>query len=316
MVREDKARRETSLVPNGSGVVAQRLAARFNAADWISEQFHGVSNLLFVRQLAERVEQDWPSVYRALDAIRQALLTRTAAICNATVDADNWSRVVPTLDGFLAGLPVGVPPGATWPTSDQRQAEAMVVPGQINFVGKAGDLYALGYTYHGSVEPITHYLRRTWLHEQVRLRGGAYGVSGGLNRRTGVFTYTSYRDPNVLATLEKYDQSPRFLRNLDLSDDELTKAIIGAISSVDPYLLPDAKGWVSFERYLAGESDESLQRRRDEILGTTAADFRVFGDVLDQLRDHGEVAILGNEPAINAAAAERPGWLKVWSLGL
>ncbi len=255
-------------------------------------------------------------MYAALDAIRGALLARSAAICNVTVDEENWSRIAPALDGFLGGLPEGAPPRSTWSAAGEQQAEAIVVPGQINFVGKAGDLYALGYTYHGSIEAITHYLRRTWLHEQVRLRGGAYGVSSAFNRRTGVFTYTSYRDPNVLATLEKYDQSPRFLRDLDLSDDELTKAIIGAIGNVDPYLLPDAKGWVSFERYLAGESDEALQRRRDEILGATAADFRALGDVLDQVRERGQVAILGSQPAIDAAAAERPGWLNVWSVGL
>ena len=146
--------------------------------------------------------------------------------------------------------------------------------------------------------------------------GGAYGVGATFNRLTGVFTYSSYRDPAILATLEAYDRSPGYLREVDLSEDELTRAIIGAIGNIDPYLLPDARGWVSAQRYLAGESDEALQRRRDEVLGTTVADFRDFGAALESVREQGQVAIVGSEPAIKAAAGERPGWLNVWSLGL
>lgn len=59
----------------------------------------------------------------------------------------------------------------------------------------------------------------------------------------GVFSYLSYRDPNLLKTLEVYDETANFLRELQLDDDTLTKAIIGTIGDVDSYQLPDAKGY-------------------------------------------------------------------------
>jgi Zn-dependent M16 (insulinase) family peptidase len=59
----------------------------------------------------------------------------------------------------------------------------------------------------------------------------------------GVFSYLSYRDPNLLKTLEVYDETAKFLRELDMDDDALTKAIIGAMGDVDAYQLPDAKGY-------------------------------------------------------------------------
>ena len=45
---------------------------------------------------------------------------------------------------------------------------------------------------------ITNYLRTTWLWERVRVQGGAYGGFCVFNHRSGVFTYLSYRDPNLL----------------------------------------------------------------------------------------------------------------------
>ena len=83
------------------------------------------------------------------------------------------------------------------------------------------------------------------------------------------------------------------------------------IGDVDAYQLPDAKGYTSMERYLAGETDEIRQRRRDEILGASVTDFRAFADVLAELTAHGQVVVLGSEQAIQAANARRPGLLHV-----
>lgn len=59
----------------------------------------------------------------------------------------------------------------------------------------------------------------------------------------GVFSFLSYRDPNLLKTLDIYDGTGEFLRQLELDDETLTKAIIGTIGEVDSYQLPDAKGY-------------------------------------------------------------------------
>jgi Zn-dependent M16 (insulinase) family peptidase len=96
-----------------------------------------------------------------------------------------------------------------------------------------------------------------------------------------------------------------------LDDAELTRAIIGAIGGIDAYQLPDAKGWTSLGRYLAGESDEERQRLREEVLGTTAADFRAFGEVLARASEEGLVTVLGSPTAVEAANTEGDGVFEV-----
>jgi Zn-dependent M16 (insulinase) family peptidase len=39
-----------------------------------------------------------------------------------------------------------------------------------------------------------------FLWEKIRVQGGAYGGSCQFDRRSGGFTFISYRDPNLLAT--------------------------------------------------------------------------------------------------------------------
>src|SRR5262249_24455470 len=128
---------------------------------------------------------------------------------------------------------------------------------------------------------------------------------------SGDFTFVSYRDPNLLATLDIYDRTAEFLKGADLGGVELTRNIIGTIGEVDTYRLPDAKGFASIHRYLIRAPDAARQRMREEILSTTMADIRAFGDAIAQLAAKGRIVVLGSEQAIEAANAERPGLLSV-----
>jgi len=143
------------------------------------------------------------------------------------------------------------------------------------------------------------------------VQGGAYGGQCMLDRYSGGFTFVSYRDPNLLSTLDTYDRTADFLKDADLDQAELTRNIIGTIGEVDTYRLPDAKGFASMQRYLIGDSDEARQLMREEILSTSAADIRNFADAVAQVAAHGRVVVLGSEQAIAAANAERQGFLSV-----
>jgi hypothetical protein len=311
MLLEEKAGEEASLIPGGSSVVDTRLRALFNEADWAEEQMSGVSYLFFLRRFVEEVEKDWPAILRKLEDIRQTLLNRDSMLCNVTVDETNWGQFQPKLADFLAALPSKPVSLTSWIPQPGHPFEGLTIPAKVNYVGKGANLYELGYKLHGSHFVITNYLRTTWLWERVRVLGGAYGGNCRFDSHSGVFNFLSYRDPNLLDTLDNYDNTAQFLRQVDLSEDEVVKSIIGAIGDVDIYQLPDAKGYTSMMRYLLGLTDELRQLRREEILSTTAADFRAFAEVLEQVKQQGAVVVLGSQEDIEAANAARNNWLTV-----
>ncbi|MBV7335407.1 insulinase family protein [Chloroflexi bacterium TSY] len=311
LVLEAKARKEAGLIPGGMGIVSGRLSANLTTAGWLSEQRGGLEYLFFLRQLAEKVESDWQSVLADLEQIRSLLINSNTLIGNVALDADNWSRFQPQLAEFITALPAQPVNLHTWHATLNPVHEGLTAPAQVNYVGKAARLYDLGYQLHGSIWPITNYLRTTWLWDKVRIQGGAYGARCQFNRRSGILTYLSYRDPNLLETIDVYDQTAHFLRNLELSQDELTKSIIGAISSIDSYQLPDAKGSTSLMRHLFAEDAASRQKIREEVLNTSQADFKAFADVLDHVKERGAVAVLGSQDAIEQVNRERDGWLRV-----
>ncbi|MFN2137352.1 MAG: insulinase family protein, partial [Candidatus Promineifilaceae bacterium] len=310
IVRRAKAGKESGLIPAGHAVVNSRLRSHFTTSDWESEQMGGLAQLFFLRDLEKALEEDWPSVLQQLEDTRQALINRNAMVINVTLDEENWQLLEPQLIPFIEALPAAeviIQPRK--PESLPRN-EGLTIPAQVNYVGKGANLYELGYEFDGSISVISNFLRTTYLWEKIRIQGGAYGAFASFSRESGVFSYLSYRDPNFAGTLRSYDGTAEFLRNVDLSQDELTKSIIGVIGSIDAYQLPDAKGFTSMVRYLIGRTDDERQQYREQVLDTTVDDFRALADVLERVNTEGDVVVMGSPDTIHGANRPEP-WLEV-----
>jgi len=314
IVLEEKADQEAGLVPAGHRVVNSRLRSRFDEAGWVNEQIGGVSYLFFLRELERRLQTDWAGVLSQLEEMRRLLITSRSLVCNVTLDSESWSGFEMKLKEFLQKLPSDETGEANWRLEYDAEDEGLAIPAQVNYVGKGANLYRLGYHLDGSILVVNKYLNSTYIWERVRVQGGAYGGFTVFDPRSGVFTYLSYRDPNLLETIQNYDGTAKFLKDLDvnrLNQEELTKSIIGAIGDMDLYQLPDAKGYTSMVRYLLDEPDEYRQKLRDELLGTTLQDFYEFGEVLSRAIDQSRVVVLGNQDKLEEANKIKGDWLNI-----
>jgi Zn-dependent M16 (insulinase) family peptidase len=304
MVLEEKAGLEHALVPSGHHFVGLRLRSRFNLADSLQERMGGLENLFFLRELADRMDSDFDGVLSDLEELRRALVNRNGAVLNLTMDEGMLAAHGERFREFVASLPGGAPVGADWQGLGEDGHEGLVIPAQVNYVGKICDLHKAGYSFHGSSLVAVKYLRTTWLWEQVRVLGGAYGGFCNYGRLSGLMSFGSYRDPNVTSTLAAFDGCGQFLEAVSLDRGELLKAIIGTSGDLDPYQLPDSKGFTALSQHLAGVTTETRQRIRDEVLATDERHFREFGALLREVASTGLVCVLGGEDSLTKAASQ------------
>jgi presequence protease len=297
---EEKADLEARLLPEGSAYVRRRACAGLREADWAAEQIEGVSYLLFLQQLEKKVEADWPGVLEGLQAVKRALVRREGLVLNATIERGSWPRCEPVLRELIEAIPSTHRDVSGWrPAAALR--EGLAIPSKVNYVGLAADLYGSGYRLHGSVFAVLKHLRTVWLWDRVRVQGGAYGGSCGFDPLSGVFHFTSYRDPNLEATLEIYRATGAYLRRLRPGAEEIARSVIGAIGELDAHQLPDAKGLSAMSRHLCGQTDEVRQRLRDELLSAEAGHFAAFGDALDSAVAGGREVAMGDAGRLTAA---------------
>lgn len=298
IILQEKAGMESRLIPSGHVVVNSRIKMHYNVSDWSSEEMGGLSYLFFLRRLIKELDEGWDALKATFGRIQRILANRSCMVVNATIEREGWNEIESKVRGFIASIPEARSERPPRVIHGVGHNEGLVLPAQVYYVGKGADLYAAGYKLHASAFVISRYLRSTWLWEKVRVQGGAYGSFSLFDQRTGMFTYLSYRDPNLEQTIDVYDQTEEFLKHLHLTQKDLVRGIIGTISDIDGYQLPDAKGFTALMRYLAGDTDETLQRMREEVLSTDMRHFREFGEVISHVRNRGRIVVLGGQEAI------------------
>ena len=312
LVLESRAGMESRVQAGGHSVAAGRLDAMDSVAGYINEQLGGLAQLEYLKALTARIDTDWDGVVADLEKIRAAVVSRANSITNLTADAKTLDSSTAAVSSFLDALPATGSqdasvepwsPGLVMPAVN----ELITVPTQVNYVGKGANLYKAGYDLHGSAYVINKLLGTTWLWDRVRVSGGAYGGFSDFDSHSGMFTYLSYRDPNLLKTVANYDGTVQYLKDLEIGGDELTKAIIGTMGDLDAYQLPDAKGYTSLMRHLLKVKEEERQQRREEVLGTTQKDFNAFGETLEATTTpDAKVCAVVSPEAAAAAQKERP----------
>ncbi len=296
-----KASYEAAIGRRPIGLLGSRLRARFTETGWAEEQMSGVSNLFFLRDLIARLDSDWSSVMEKLIAIRDALFNRDAMMVNVTLDADNYGALTPQIRAFADKMPAKGDTLLSWTPDFPAGGEGLAAPKQVNFNGLAGNLYKSGYQKHGSIYVALKTMNADYIWDKVRLEGGAYGGRAQFSPTSGVLAFFSWDDPNLTGTLDTFKAAADYLRNIELPEEELQKAIIGTTGDMDSYQLPDAKGWSDTQRYLIGLSDEQRQQTRDEVFATTEADYHRLGEAMVAYNESTVPVVIASDEALSAA---------------
>uniref|UniRef100_A0A6U5MC85 Peptidase M16C associated domain-containing protein n=1 Tax=Calcidiscus leptoporus TaxID=127549 RepID=A0A6U5MC85_9EUKA len=310
ILKESKANLESRFVSSGNAFASLRLSSRTSLLGYISEQTGGVSYYATVKAMLENAQSDWPSLLARLVAVRDAVLSQKGVVINLTADPAALDAARPAVDAFVGRLPAAsaAAPAAPWREEVSlapKLDEAYAITTQVNYVAAGARLFEPGTVHNmGAYGVVARYLSSGYLWDNVRVVGGAYGGGCALNPNSGAFAFSSYRDPNLQDTLDIYAATPKVLAELELTDEALEQAIVGAVGELDKPLTPDQKGLRALTWHLLGQTTEGRQRYRDEMLGTTREDFRKFGEVLSaaQLK----VAIFGSAEALEKANAARP----------
>lgn len=294
LVTERRSSLEAALIPSGHITINQRLKSHYSKADHIQELISGIDQIYFLRRLGQRIEKNWDEVVSDIQKMLAILIRRNTMVLNVTLDSKTFNVVQPELEEFRTTIPLLDVPTQSLAKPMIPFNEGFTLPSQVNYVGSGYKLYENYGKLNGSWLVANNYMQSTYLWDRVRVQGGAYGGFSILDPYSGIFNFVSYRDPNLLETIKVFDGSSEFLRSLKISNQELTKSIIGTIGDLDAYQLPDAKGWSKFSRILLGYSDEERQRVREEVFSTDAGNFNQFGELLASLNGATQQVILGS----------------------
>jgi Zn-dependent M16 (insulinase) family peptidase len=311
VIAEMATRLESSIAGLGFQFAILRAHSKLTSEGAINDQLQGMGMLHSVRRLARLDDGALNDVIKKLQTIRTRLF-RTGAI-RIVVTCEE--AMIEPLQALLGGLAEALPSGgergqAEKPKPLEFAPEARTAPVPVAFNVRIFKTVRYTHPDSAALLVLANYLRDTFLHRELREKGGAYGAYAQAGIGSGTFYFGSYRDPNIVRTYDTYDQAVKWVTDGEIDPDALKEAILGACGDVDPLESPDIKGRREATNRITGFTREERERFKQRLLQVTADDLRRVARAYLAVASPVQATVAGPE-LVEAARKERPALFEV-----
>jgi presequence protease len=311
IIAEISTRLESSLAGLGFQFALLRAHSKLSSEGAVNDQLQGIGMLHTMRRLARLGDQDLPDVITSLDDIRKQLFRSGSLRIVVTCEESMIEPLRQLLTGLVAALPAGSQDGqVVKPSPVERAPEARTAPVPVAFNVRVFKTVRFVHEDSPALLVLANYLRDTFLHRELREKGGAYGGYAQAGVASGTFYLGSYRDPNIVRTYDVFDQAVRSVTDEEIEAEALKEAILGACGDVDPLESPDIKGRREATNRATGFTREERERFKQRLLRVTADDLRRVAGRYLAGAPAGQTTVAGPD-LVEAARKEKPGLFEV-----
>ena len=298
LVQESKAIWDNEAFRRGNSIVSQRVMAQVSAVG----KFRDNGNLGYYQKISELASNP---------AALPLLPEKLAEVARKIFRANNVDIMFVGEEGELEAFENLMKPFVeTWDTTELSNDvlqitrlsgnDGIVTAGKVQYVAQGGNFIDYGFKHVGPMSVLETILRYEYLWIRIRVQGGAYGAFANFYD-DGNMIFCSYRDPNLLETLDVYKELPQYLRDFTLTDREMRKYIIGTMSSLDLPMTPALRGPRAMGMYFSGAKLEDKVEFRKQVIACKPEDIVALADVVEPVLNDNHICTMGNEQKIKDA---------------
>ena len=296
---------QMALTGRGNMYALMRASAQTTSYGVARETMSGYSYLKWLKDRSQEDESALKALLDKLQTLAGKLFCRerlTLSLSDKAGAGEDWMALVPT-GGETVSAPASYEPLP-------RRREGILIPADVGFAAKAGDLKLYGASYHGSLPALTTILNFDYLWGEIRVQGGAYGC-GFLAREEGEIGLYSYRDPQPGRSLGVFDAAEDFIRKYCAQGEALTRAILGSVGDLDPLRNAQQKMTAAESFYFQSLTQDERDRHYRELLHTTSEDLLRLCDTLRALAQQGSVCVVAGQAQLDACGEQLEEILKL-----
>ena len=245
----------------------------------LQDQLSGLSQLEATTRMVETARTDPSSLQRVVEKLKQIQSLAISNSGNLSMRVVCEPSAVSTnqklLEGFVSRLPEAVAPGSFGAPNGSEQGSSQSrralfdLPFQVSYTGTCLQTVPYSSPDKAPLTILGQLLTHNFLHPEVREKGGAYGASGAASPISGLFTMSSYRDPNPRHTLGVFDRAGIFARDKAWSARELEESKLGVFQQLDA---PTSVSGEAGKEFMYGITEDMDQKMREQLLDVTKDD--------------------------------------------
>ena len=295
-----KSRMGEQLVSAGHMSAVGRCMSYFSPVGQYAEVCTGISLYDLVCELDKDFDSRVDELVGILKEISAFILQKSNFVLDLTGSAAAYKQAVELMASFKSALSDSFAPGliskdkdlSPWSFMPKTLNEGFKTSAAVQFVAKCANFAGGSLRYTGALQVLKVMLGYDYLWQNVRVKGGAYGCMSGF-ARNGECYMASYRDPHLKSTIQVFNDAADYIASFKVSDRDMRKYVIGAISNMDTPLPPKAKGARSLAAYMGHLTEEDYQRERDEILSCDQKAIRGLASYVEAIKSTSHVCCIG-----------------------
>ncbi len=294
---QEKAEWDMTVFDRGHTLSMIRLSSYFSLGGKFAEM-QGLSYYYFLADAVAHFDERYEELADRITNLAKKIFTRKNMFIFTVGKEQERQSVDKSLDLLTEDMAEGtINSSVKMSFKENKINEAFLTSGKVQYVAKGGNFRHKGFTYTGAIRVMESILRYEYLWKKVRVLGGAYGALVQFMRNGNVLL-CSYRDPNLGETLSAYEGIPEYLKNLELSEREMTKYVIGTMAPEEMQFTPFMRGERALNYYLGSNSKESRMKIREEIINCTVEDIRKLAPLVKSVIDEPYICVMGSAEKI------------------
>ena len=290
----DKSSIEAALLQSGHVIMMDTVRSYYSKQAAYSSKLAGLDNYFYLIDLLNNFDEKWENFRDSMKKLAKSYLNSNKLIINFTSSKEAYEKNKVYLENFAKTLENKENKKAEFAFEKNPRNEGFAISSNVQYISKGYDLKDLGLEYKGSYSVLSNIVSSTYLHDNIRAKGGAYGGGMRLSITGDLQTY-SYRDPNLVNTIEIYNNIYKFIENLDLDQESIKNFIIGTMNTFDPMLSEQAKGSLNFARYMTGMSEEIISKYKEEAIKTNLSELKETASYIKEAMDKNYLCAIGGE---------------------
>lgn len=315
LLLEYRAGLESRIITNGHRLAILLASRNFSTSCRLKEIWNGIHLFVTVKALTEELSPDrLQEISDELQCIGDVLFNRDnikIAIVGDEAMLSASTEPITILHETLRerALKTSGPHSkkAGFDTPDIRvhqeiPREGWSTTSEVSFVAQAFQTVKLGHEDAPALAVISKMLRSIFLHREIREKGGAYGGFALYNTEDGIFSFGSYRDPHIVATLKTYRDANDFVTSGNYTDEDIKEAILQVCSDIDKPDPPAIAARNAFYRTLVDLSDDVRREFKERLLALTRNQVtNIAGKYFSGDNWNQGIAVISNEKKLKAA---------------
>ncbi|MYC76388.1 hypothetical protein F4X10_11545 [Candidatus Poribacteria bacterium] len=298
---------QTEMIHDGSSTAIHHASRGLSSNAHLAEIIYGLPQLHNSETLLNDFDELNTDLMGHIEEIRDFLLTRgrvTASFTGSDTAFDTtrtklseWldaMRDEPVTSESIAFQQFDTPPreGLAGPIQIAHCAHVMPAP---HYSHPDSALLTIG----------AHLIRLDYILSEIRFKGNAYGARFTYSPYDAVLSQSSYRDPHVARTINVFEQTVDYVKEVKWTQTDIDRAIIATAKDGEKPIRPSQAASGALSQHLVGQTREMREERYAQLRQATPPEVkRALLQLLEGNRDKAAVCVVSSREKLEAANRE------------